>query len=287
MIMKKIAVIGANGQLGSELVRYFTEQSIEVADLTHEDIEISDLDKTRDVLSVINPDAVVNTAAYHNVPVCEENPDISFKVNGIGALNLAKLSNELHYKLVHYSTDYVFDGEKGKPYIETDIPNPLNIYALTKLDGETLIRNYCDNYFILRISGIYGKTPCRAKGGNFINTMQKAARERDVVKVVRDEILTPTSVTEIAKNTFSLMQTEAYNLYHMTCNGQCSWYEFAKVIFRELKLNTPLESCLVSDFPMLVKRPTYSVLENGNLKTINLDTMAHWQQALIKFLSEL
>ncbi len=236
MIMKKIAVIGANGQLGSELVRYFTEQSIEVADLTHEDIEISDLDKTRDVLSVINPDAVVNTAAYHNVPVCEENPDISFKVNGIGALNLAKLSNELHYKLVHYSTDYVFDGEKGKPYIETDIPNPLNIYALTKLDGETLIRNYCDNYFILRISGIYGKTPCRAKGGNFINTMQKAARERDVVKVVRDEILTPTSVTEIAKNTFSLMQTEAYNLYHMTCNGQCSWYEFAKVIFRELKL---------------------------------------------------
>ena len=287
MIMKKIAVIGANGQLGSELVRYFTEQSIEVADLTHEDIEISDLDKTRDVLSVINPDAVVNTAAYHNVPVCEENPDISFKVNGIGALNLAKLSNELHYKLVHYSTDYVFDGEKGKPYIETDIPNPLNIYALTKLDGETLIRNYCDNYFILRISGIYGKTPCRAKGGNFINTMQKAARERDVVKVVRDEILTPTSVTEIAKNTFSLMQTEAYNLYHMTCNGQCSWYEFAKVIFRELKLNTPLESCLVSDFPMLVKRPTYSVLENGNLKNINLDTMAHWQQALVKFLSEL
>ncbi len=285
--MKKVAVIGANGQLGSELVSYFKVRGLEVAALTHKDIEISDLDKTKDVLSAIQADAVINTAAYHNVPVCEENPDTSFKVNAVGALNLAKLSNALHYKLVHYSTDYVFDGQKRKPYLEEDAPNPLNIYALTKWDGETLIRNYCNDYFILRISGIYGKTPCRAKGGNFINTMQKAARERDVVKVVRDEILTPTSVAEIAKNTFSLMQTDAYDLYHMTCKGQCSWYEFAKVIFRELKLSTPLESCLVSDFPMVVKRPTYSVLENDKLKKINLDMMAPWDEALITFLKEL
>lgn len=285
--MKKIVVIGANGQLGSELVSYFSSQGIEAAALTHEDIEISDLDKSREVLSALKADAVVNTAAYHNVPVCEANPDISFKVNAIGALNLAKLSNDLNYKLVHYSTDYVFDGQKRQPYVESDRPNPLNVYALTKLDGETLIRNNCNNYFILRISGIYGKTACRAKGGNFINTMQKAARERDVVKVVRDEILTPTSVAEIAENTFSLMQTDAYDLYHMTCSGQCSWYEFAKVIFRELKFSTPLESCLVSDFPMTVKRPTYSVLENENLKKINMDTMAHWEEALVKFLREI
>jgi dTDP-4-dehydrorhamnose reductase len=284
--MKKIAIIGANGQLGTELVNQFTLQGLDVVGLTHEDVEISDIDQLKKVLSSVKADIVVNTSAYHNVPLCEENPDISFKVNGIGALNLAKLSNDLHYKLVHYSTDYVFDGKKGEPYIETDQPNPLNIYALTKLDGETLIRNYCDNYFILRISGIYGKTVCRAKGGNFINTMQKAARERDVVKVVRDEILTPTSVEEIAKSTYSLMQTDAYDLYHMTCNGQCSWYEFAEVIFRELKLATPLKSCLVSDFPMTVKRPTYSVLENSNLKKINLDNMLHWEEALLKFLSE-
>jgi dTDP-4-dehydrorhamnose reductase len=285
--MKKIVVIGANGQLGTEIVDHFSKQGFEVAGLTHDDIEIADIDNVKNVISALKADVVINTAAYHNVPLCEENPDISFKVNGIGALNLAKVSADLGFKLVHYSTDYVFDGEKGEPYIETDAPHPLNIYAVTKLDGETMIRNYCDNYFILRVSGIYGTTPCRAKGGNFINTMQKAARERDRVKVVRDEILTPTSVEEIAKNTLSLVNTEAYDLYHMTCSGQCSWFEFAKVIFRELKLETPLESCLVSDFPMTVKRPTYSVLENANLKKIGLDLMADWEEALVTYLSKL
>jgi len=279
----KIAVIGANGQLGSELCRQLEEKH-QILGLTHGDIEITNSDQVRTVLAEIQPDVIVNTAAYHIVPECEKNPDISFQVNAIGALNLAKTATDLGSVLVHYSTDYVFDGEKKEPYLEKDSTNPLNIYAMTKLNGEILIKNYCSRHFIIRISGLYGKTICRAKGSNFITTMKKAARERDVVKVVNDEILTPTPVFEITRNTASLIETEGFGLYHMTCEGHCSWFEFAGVIFKELKLKTPLISCTSDEFPSEIKRPSYSVLENHKLKTVNLNHMTHWKDALIKYL---
>ena len=279
----KIVVIGANGQLGSELCKQLGEQH-QVLGLTHSDIEITNLDMVQKVLSNIKPNVVMNTAAYHNLPECEKHPDISFKVNAIGALNLAKVATDLGSVLAHYSTDYVFDGKKKEPYLEKDITNPLNIYAMTKQNGEILIKNYCTRYFIIRISGLYGKTICRAKGNNFITTMQKAAKEREVVKVVNDEILTPTSVFEIAKNSGQLIKTEGFGLYHMTCEGQCSWFEFAGVIFKELKLKTPLISCTSDEFPSEIKRPAYSVLENNKLKSVNLNHMAHWKDALVKYL---
>jgi dTDP-4-dehydrorhamnose reductase len=279
----KIAVIGANGQLGSELRKKFEEKH-EVVGLTHGDIEITNIDNVKTVMSGIKPDILVNTAAYHNMPECEKNPEISFQVNAVGALNLAKTATDMGSVLVHYSTDYVFDGEKREPYVEKDLTNPLNIYAMTKLNGEILIKNYCNRYFVIRISGIYGKTVCRAKGNNFITTMQKAAKEREVVKVVNDEILTPTPVFEVAKNTLRLIETEGFGLYHMTCEGQCSWFEFAGVIFKELKLETPLISCTSEEFPSEIKRPSYSVLENHKLKSVNLNQMSHWKDALITYL---
>ncbi len=279
----KVAVIGANGQLGSEISEHL-ESKHEVVRLTHSDIEIADIDDVSKVFGVIKPDVVINTAAYHNLPDCENNPEKSFQVNSVGAMNLAKVAADSDYKLVHYSTDYVFDGEKRKPYIEKDHPKPLNVYGMTKLNGEMLIKNYCYKYFTIRVSGIYGKTVCRAKGKNFITTMQKAASERDVVKVVDDEILSPTSVYEIAKNTESLIRTEGYGLYHMTCRGSCSWFEFAGVIFKQLGLKTPLISCQSTEFPMEIKRPSYSVLENHKLNSVNINQMAHWKDALISYL---
>jgi dTDP-4-dehydrorhamnose reductase len=279
----KIAVIGANGQLGSELCEQF-EDNHQVVGLTHVDIEITNINSVKKVLTEIRPDVIINTAAYHNLPDCEKNPDISFQVNAIGALNLAKAVTDIGSVLVQYSTDYVFDGEKKEPYLEKDMTNPLNIYAMTKLNGEILIKNYCTQYFIIRISGLYGKTICRAKGNNFITTMQKAARERDVVKVVNDEIFTPTAVFEVAKNTGRLIETEGFGLYHMTCEGYCSWFDFAGVIFKELGLKTPLISCTSDEFPSEIKRPSYSVLENHKLNSVNLNHMTHWKDALIKYI---
>jgi dTDP-4-dehydrorhamnose reductase len=180
----------------------------------------------------------------------------------------------------------VFDGKKQKPYTEDDRPNPLSVYANTKLSGEYFAMNYCDKSFVIRVSGIYGKVPCRAKGGNFITTMIKLAKEKPEVRVVTDEILTPTPTYHIAKNTAALIKTGAFGLYHMSCEGECSWYEFAKVIWETLKLTTPLYSASVKDFPLVVKRPFYSVLENRNLNKLGINEMPEWKEALIEFLNK-
>jgi dTDP-4-dehydrorhamnose reductase len=281
----KVAIIGANGQLGTDLTEILSTAH-EVIQLNHADIEITDIDSVRQVLFSHKPQLVLNTAAYHIVPEAEKFPDKAFHINGTGVLNLARVCQDGGIRLVHYSTDYVFDGRKQKPYTEDDCPNPLNVYATTKLSGEYFAQNYCDRSYVIRVSGIYGKVPCRAKGGNFITTMIKLAKEKPEVRVVSDEILTPTPTYEIAKNTAALIKTDAFGLYHMSCEGEVSWFEFAKVIWETLQLETPLYPASVKDFPLLVKRPFYSVLENYNLSRLGVNEMPEWRQALVNFLKQ-
>jgi len=279
----KLAVIGANGQLGTDLREVLSGEH-EVIGLNHSDIEITNIDRIRNVLSSTKPDIVLNTAAYHIVPEAEKFPDKAFHINGTGTLNLARVCQDMAIRLVHYSTDYVFDGKKQKPYTEDDCPNPLNVYANTKLSGEYFALNYSDRSYVVRVSGIYGKVPCRAKGGNFITTMIKLAKEKPEVRVVNDEILTPTPTLHIAKNTAALIRTDAFGLYHMSCEGECSWYEFAGVIWETLQLETPLYPASVKDFPLVVKRPFYSVLENKKLNKLGINQMPDWKNALKEFL---
>src|SRR5678809_1595522 len=186
-----------------------------VTGLNHADIEITEIDSAKNVLSTIKPAIVLNTAAYHIVPEAEKFPAKAFQINGIGAMNIAKVCQELGIRLAHFSTDYVFDGAKQKPYTEDDRPNPLSVYANTKLSGEYFALNYCERSYVIRVSGIYGKVPCRAKGRNFITTMIKLANEKPEVRVVNDEILTPTPTYHIAKNTAALINTDAFGLYHI------------------------------------------------------------------------
>jgi len=281
----KLAIIGSNGQLGSDLYDVLSTKNT-VDGLTHSDIEITDIDNVNEVLSALKPELILNTAAYNLVAEAERHPDKAFLINSIGTWNLAKICQHLKIAFVHYSTDYVFDGSKRKPYSEDDCPNPLNVYASTKLTGEYFARNYCDRSYVIRVSGIYGKVPCRGKGGNFITTMIKQAKEKKEVKVVDDEILTPTPTYSIAKNTAALIESGNFGLYHMTCEGEVSWYQFAKVIWETLGLDTPLYPASVKDFPLVVKRPFYSVLENKNLGKLGIDQMPQWKDALVKFLRE-
>jgi dTDP-4-dehydrorhamnose reductase len=281
----KIAIVGANGQLGSDLKVSFSRQH-EVHPLYHADMEVSDIDDVKKILTAIKPDVVINTAAYHNVPLCEQNPDLAFAINGKGVLNLARVTTDLNARLVHFSTDYVFDGEKKQPYTETDHCQPLNVYGATKLAGENFALSYAAKPYVIRVSGIYGKTPCRAKGGNFITTMLKLAKEKPEVRVVQDEELTPTPTSAIAENTLRLISVEEYGLYNMTCEGQCSWYEFARSIGELMDLRTPLYPASVNDFAQPVKRPFYSVLDNTHLKAIRMNDMPEWKQALKDFLTQ-
>ena len=279
----KLVIIGANGQLGTDLQEVLSSEH-EVIGLNHSDIEITDVHSVKKALSSLKPDLVLNTAAYHIVPDAEKFPDRAFHINGTGTLHLANVCQDLNIRLVHYSTDYIFDGKKQKPYTEDDCPNPLNVYANTKLSGEYFALNYSDKSYVIRVSGIYGKVPCRAKGGNFITTMLKLAKEKPEVRVVSDEILTPTPTVDIAKNTAALIKTEAFGLYHMSCEGEVSWYEFARVIWETLQLEAPLYPASVKDFPLVVKRPFYSVLENRNLNSLGINEMPDWKEALRNFL---
>lgn len=284
----KVAVIGANGQLGSDVYRAFQDNGDEVVALNHDAFEISDLETVDSVMHDVMPDFVVNTAAMHNVEACEEDPAKSFAVNGIGARNLAKVSNAVGFTLIHISTDYVFDGAKQAPYVETDLPIPLNVYGNTKLSGELFVRTIATKYFVLRVSGLYGMNRCRAKGGlNFVTLMLKLAKERDEVRVVDDEILTPTYTDEIARQIVRLSQCTEYGLFHVSAQDSCSWYEFAGEIFKFTNASVRLLIADPGEFPAKVARPKYSVLENKALQSVGLDIIPHWSVGLQRYLESI
>jgi len=282
----RIAIIGANGQLGSDVTSVLKKNGYDVSELTHNEIEISNIDCVDVVLKDIKPDVVVNTAAFHNVPRCEEEPEKAFLVNGVGTMNLARISNDIDATLIHISTDYVFDGEKKSPYVEIDPPAPLNVYGNTKLSGEYFIRAIANKYYILRVSGLYGENPCRAKGGyNFVELMLKKAKEQDEVRVVNDEFLTPTFTKEVARQISKMLKKmPGYGLYHATAEGSCSWYEFAQAIFEITDTEVNLKEAAPGEFASGVKRPKYSVLENYNLKKAGINIFKHWKESLEEYI---
>jgi len=269
----RIAVIGSNGQLGTEVAAECQRAGEETAELTHAAIDISSLESTRSALGDIRPGVIVNTAAMHHVENCEKEPLRAYEVNALGPRNLAIVARELDAKLVHVSTDYVFDGAKHQPYVEEDRAAPLNVYGNTKFAGEAFLQGLAEKYFIVRTSALYGKSPCRAKGGrNFVDLMLKLAAERDEVRVVDDEIVSPTSTAELAKQIVILGRTNHYGLYHATAEGSCSWYELARKIFELEGVKTKLSIAAPNEFPSKVPRPKYSVLENHALKALGLNS---------------
>lgn len=282
----KVSVVGAEGQLGTDVCREFQQRDHEVIALRHSQIQIESADSVQQALRTSRPHVVVNTAAFHNVEGCEQNPVTAFTVNALGARNLAQSSAEIGAILIHISTDYVFDGTKGEPYVESDLPLPVNVYGNSKLAGENFVRSSLVKHYILRTSGLYGKSPCRAKGGlNFVQLMLKLAQERGMVRVVRDEYVTPTFTADLARQIVLLATSEAYGLYHATAEGSCSWYEFAAEIFRITGTKVELQAASSGDFPSKAPRPKYSVLENHALKQRGGNQMRHWSVALQDYLS--
>jgi len=283
----RVAVVGANGQVGQTLVQALAERGDQVTPLTHAEIEIGSLESVRACLSALQPEVVVNTAAMHHVENCETEPDKAYAANGLGARNLAFVTSTLGALLIHISTDYVFDGSKDQPYVEEDAPFPLNVYGNTKLAGEYFVRSLNEKHFVLRTSALYGKYPCRAKGGkNFPDLMLHLARERGKVRVVDSEVVSPTSVLELARQIVTLSGCDAYGLYHATGEGSCSWYDFARELFAATHTKVDLQVAAPNEFPAKVRRPSYSVLENRGLKRLGLNCFSSWQDALQEYLGQ-
>lgn len=282
----KVAVLGANGQLGHDVVAAYVAAGDEIFPLTHQDVTVESPDSVTQVLKRIHPELVINTAAFHNLERCESEPVRAFEVNALGARNVAQASAVLGAKLVQISTDYVFDGAKHAPYVEEDLPRPLSVYANTKLAGEYFVRFANPRHFVMRVSAIYGLHPCRAKGGlNFVDTMLKLARERDRLRVVNDEFVSPTSTVQIARQAVMLSRTEDYGVYHATAEGSCSWYEFAQAIFEITGTPVALDAALPGEFGTKVTRPKYSVLENRALQRKSLNLFSHWKEGLKAYLA--
>jgi len=278
----KVAIIGASGQLGTDLVEIFGEEAIP---FTHRDLEVTDI-KSLEILKEHKPDVIINTAAYHKTDDCEIYPEKTFQVNAIGALNVAKIANEIGAINLYISTDYVFDGEKNEPYTEEDHPNPINIYGLSKYVGEILTRNYSLKYYIIRVASLYGKAGASGKGGNFVEFMIKKAKSGEKIYVVDDMFMSPTYTKDVALTLrrFLKMKPE-FGVYHMVNEGHCSWYDFTKAIFEILGWHVELKPIKTNELKRLAKRPKFSALKNMKLEKIGLK-MRHWREALRDYLRE-
>lgn len=282
----RIAVLGGNGQLGTDVCRAFKGEGDQVIPLTHNDIQIENLESVQRMFEIHDPEIIVNTAAMHQVDRCEVDPEAAFKVNAIGARNLAVEASRSKALLIHVSTDYVFDGKKTQPYLEGDEPMPLNAYGISKLAAEHFVRGIAAKHFILRVSGLYGLSPCRAKGGlNFVELMLKLSKEREELRVVDSEMLTPTPTIDVARQITKLKSVQHYGLYHATAEGGCSWFEFAQEIFRLMETSVKLAVAHPNEFPTKTLRPKYSVLENYRLKALGLNVFQPWQVGLRQYLA--
>jgi dTDP-4-dehydrorhamnose reductase len=285
----RLLVLGATGQLGADVVDAFSLAEWDVVGLGHVDVDVTDGRAVLDAVSGTDPSLIVNTAAFHHLDRCEEDPTSAYAVNAIGARNVAAAAAETGATLIHISTDYVFDGVKGSPYEERDLPGPLNVYGASKLAGEHLVRATCPRAFVVRTSGLYGPRPCRAKGGlNFPLLMLKLAKERGELTVVTDEVVGPTYTPDLARQLVALSATDAFGIIHATGLGEVSWHAFAKETLRLAGVSgVPIHEATTATMVRKVQRPAYSILAHRRLQELDIMVMRPWQEALAEYVASL
>lgn len=280
--MKKVIVTGANGQLGRAINElYAGNPEYELINTDVGELDITNVDRVLEFVRGIRPYAIINCAAYTAVEACENEEDLAFRINAIGPRNLSIASQETGAKLMHVSTDYVFDGNGHRPYLETDPVGPQGAYGRTKLAGENFVKEFCHKHYIVRTAWLYGD------GKNFVKTMLRLAETNDKVRVVKDQVGSPTSAAELAKAIAYLLPTDNYGLFHGTCEGDCSWAQFTEEIFRLAGKSTTVEAITSEEYGAAVKRPAYSILENYMLKMTTDFMFSDWHDAIAEYLKTL
>lgn len=277
--MKKIIVTGCNGQLGRAINKELSGNSdIEFVNTDVAELDITSIDKVMELARAVKPYAIINCAAHTGVDACETDVDNAYRINAVGPRNLSIAAAETGAKMIHISTDYVFDGKADKPYLEFDKPNPQGMYGATKLAGENMVKDFADRYFIFRTAWLYGE------GKNFVKTMLRLSETNDKVRVVRDQVGSPTSAKELAGAIAHLLFTENYGLFHATCEGSCSWAEFAEEIFSLAGKGTKVEGITTEEYGAPAARPAYSILENYMLKLTTDYMFADWHDAIAEYI---
>lgn len=277
--MKKIIVTGCNGQLGRAVnVIYKDSDEYELVNTDVAELDITDISAVMEFVREVKPYAIINCAAHTNVNACETQEDLAFKINAIGPRNLAIAASQYDAKLIHISTDYVFAGDGDKPYREYDEVNPQSAYGRTKLQGERFVQQFATKYFIVRTAWLYGD------GKNFVKTMLGLAANNDKVRVVGDQIGSPTSASELAKAIAVLLPTDNYGIFHGTCEGVCSWADFTEEFYRLAGVTTKVEHITTDEYPTPAKRPAYSVLDNYMLSITTDFRFADWKDAIKEYM---
>ncbi|MCC6382465.1 MAG: dTDP-4-dehydrorhamnose reductase [Dehalococcoidia bacterium] len=277
----RVLVLGANGQLGSDVVRLWRDPDLHVVTATHAEADVTDAAALRALVERARPDVVLNTTAFHNLPVVEDDPETALRVNAVGGWQAARAAAAVGAAFVQLSTDYVFDGEKRTPYLEDDPRRALNVYAATKIAAEDLVRVAHPRAAVVRVAGLFGLAGSAGKGGNFVETMLRLAAEGRPVRVVDDQVTAPTNTAEVAEALLPLVRAGMHGVYHLAPSDSCSWYTFAAAIFALTGRPADLQPVTTARFGAPVRRPAYSVLG-----TTRAPALRPWRAGLERYLRE-
>ncbi len=282
--VKRVAIFGGGGQLGVELKAVFTGRGYEVSCFTRHKVDITDPLQVEHTLAQYDPAIVINAAAYNQVDVAEKEPLAALEVNGLAVRNLAIACRQCDARLVHFSTDYVFDGLAGRAYVEQDPTRPLGAYAVSKLAGELYARAYLDNALVIRTSGVYGPGGLDTARGNFVEMMLRLAAKGSPIKVVEDHVASPTYAPALAERTADLVEREVDGILHMGGGAPISWFDWAVKIFKAAKVNPPVKPTNEREFRTAARRPRYSALSNAKAEGVGIAPMPPLDEAIAAYM---
>ncbi len=272
-MQKKVAIFGAAGQLGVELKREFLQRGYVVMAWERIHVDITSVAAVEQAVASFDPQIVLNAAAYNQVDVAENEPAAAFQVNALAVRNLALACRQCGAQLVHFSTDYVFDGMAGRPYTEADATHPLGAYAVSKLGGELYAQAYLANPLIVRTSGVFGPGALQTARGNFIELMLRLAGDTKTIRVTEDHVASPTYAPLLAARTADLVEKGVTGVVHCGGGTPISWYEYAKLIFQEAGLTPALKPTTEREYRTPARRPKFSALSNSRLESLGLEPM--------------
>jgi dTDP-4-dehydrorhamnose reductase len=283
----RLLLLGANGQLGSDVLEVARARGQKVVPfMGRQELDVTDGSAVMAAISAHRPDVVINTVARCDVDACEADTLLAFQVNALGARHVAQACQNGGARLIHISTDYVFSGDKGSPYVESDTPRPVNAYGVSKLAGEHFVRVACEDHLVVRSSGLYGVRGSREKGGNFVETMVRLSSERPLLKGVSDQFLSPTYTWDLAHAVLTLAGKGVRGVIHVCNEGTCSWMEWASMVFRLLGRSVRLEPVTMAEFPSVAQRPRYTALRTERLEEAGIEPLPPWQDALRRYLKQ-